>query len=325
MDSMDRVLAVLAGKKPDRAPFSFWCHFAAEFVSGPPAIEAHIRQHRTYQTDFIKVMNDNPYPHDGRVETSKELSLLRPLAGTEAGFAHQLELISALRAQLGPRVLLTTTIFNAWAVLRTLIRPPKSHLPPTMDSADAPSDWLLQVHHDTPDLLASALDSITDNLARFAERCIDAGADGIFLSVRDDWVDRDGARSLYGQLVTPSDLKILRGAAAGRFNVLHVCGRCRDLTRFSSYPAHAINWADRSAGPSISSAIAAGMPHALCCGIDNLKTLPDGDPEAIRAEVHDALAQAGSRPIIIAPGCTFNPDLVSEESLGVLSGAVRAL
>jgi len=38
-----------------------------------------------------------------------------------------------------------------------------------------------------------ALERIARNLARFAARCLAAGADGIFLSVRDDWLALDEA------------------------------------------------------------------------------------------------------------------------------------
>lgn len=323
MDSMDRVLAVLAGARPDRPPFSFWYHFPEDQVSGPRAVEAHVHQHQTYQTDFIKVMNDSPYPHEGRITSAGELSDLVRLHGDEGGFGRQLELISSLRAKVGYRVLLTTTVFNAWAVLRTLVRPPSAHHPPVMNSADAPSDWLLQVHRDWPDHLNHALAMVGDNLARFARRCLAAGADGIFLSVRDDWVDRPGSTPVYDDLVRLSDLRILAGAEAARFNILHVCGASPNLLRFSDYPAHAINWADRSAGPSIREAIAAKVKPAICAGIDNLKTLPDGDRRQIHDQVADAVRQAAARPVIIAPGCTFNPDLVSEEALHALSDAVR--
>jgi uroporphyrinogen decarboxylase len=212
-----------------------------------------------------------------------------------------------------------STIFNAWAVLRHLIRPPTEHLPPVMDAAaDGPSRRILQMHATGPDAVRAALATIADNLARFASRCIDAGADGIFLSVRDDWVDAPGSAPLYPHLVRPTDLAILAGASRATFNMLHVCGKAVDFAAMARYPVHAINWADRAAGPSIATAATFARP-ALCGGVDNLWTLPTGTPADVEREVADAMAQAGDRPLLIAPGCTYDPAKVPEANLGALA------
>jgi hypothetical protein len=43
----------------------------------------------------------------------------------------------------------------------------------------------------------------------------------------------------------------------------------------------------------------------------------------VREEVADALRQAQDRPIMIAPGCTFDPARVPEANLHALADAVR--
>ena len=62
MNKLERVDAVIAGQRPDRPPVSFWYHFAPQFASGPPAVEAHVRHVETYDLDFLKIMDDNRYP-----------------------------------------------------------------------------------------------------------------------------------------------------------------------------------------------------------------------------------------------------------------------
>jgi uroporphyrinogen decarboxylase len=205
---------------------------------------------------------------------------------------------------------MTATIFNAWAVLRHLVEPPHEHKPPSLDaSIDAPSQWIRAAWDQNPRAVQKALQTIGHNLASFARRCLSAGADGIFLSVRDDWVDIDNHDNLYRQLVGPTDLAILEAVSNARFNMLHVCGKALDLRRFNNYPVHAINWADRAAGPAISEA-KEWLKPAICAGVDNLNTLPKGSPQDVALEISDALAQAGERPIMICPGCTFDPKLV---------------
>ncbi len=90
---------------------------------------------------------------------------------------------------------MTTTIFNAWSTLRQLTgagpatctaRPAWSR-PPTR--ATRPCRACCAT---APEALARALDVIAQSLANFARHCLAAGADGVYLSVRDDWVDHAG-------------------------------------------------------------------------------------------------------------------------------------
>jgi hypothetical protein len=57
--------------------------------------------------------------------------------------------------------------------------------------------------------------------------------------------------------------------------------------------------------------------------VDNLTTLPNGAPEDVAREVADALKQAADRPIIITPGCTFDPAKVPEANLHAIGRAVQ--
>jgi uroporphyrinogen decarboxylase len=322
MTQFERVNAVLAGRKPDRPPFSFWHHFAQNQVAGAAAVNAHLKQLDRYGMDVLKVMNDNAYPYSGQIARVEDLASLAPLKGEEAGFGEQLALVSALRAAIGSRLYMVTTLFNAWAVLRQLIAPPRMHNPPNLDAAaDAPSRWIRQACRENPKLVAQALEIIGENLARFAAKCVAAGADGIFLSVRDDWVDAPGKPGLYDRVVRATDRAILAAVSGAPFNVLHVCGRAVNFRAFAEYPVAVLNWADRAAGPSIRE-VATWAKPALWGGVDNLVTLVSGSPQQVREEVLDAVHQARPRPLMIAPGCTFDPMRVPEANLQALAEAV---
>lgn len=327
MTSLERIQAVLSGKLPDRPPYSFWYHFPKGQESGPAAVKAHLDELAAYEMDFLKVMDDNPYPHPQPIRSAADLATLQPLNGDEGGFGRQLEVIAELRKALGAKLHMVSTVFNAWYVLRQLVEPPDQNRPPEMDAMrDVPSRWLREAYAAHPEAVADALRTIAGNLAKFAAKCLAAGADGIFLSVRDDWVDVAGSGednpSLYQQIVRPRDLEILAAVRQGSFNILHVCGTAVDFVPFGAYPAHAISWADRQAGPSIAEARDT-LRLAMCAGVDNLVTLPRGTPEQVAQQVEDAVRQAGHRPIIIAPGCTFDPVATPKKNLEALVKAAR--
>jgi uroporphyrinogen decarboxylase len=325
---VQRVRAVLEGRKPDRPPISFWYHFGPDQVFGPAAVEAHVRHLERFDLDFVKVMNDNGYPRPkgGCVESASDIRGLVEQSGQEEPFARQLEVLSGLRKRLGRDILMTTTVFNAWATLRNLTQAaPIQHGPPTMTAGKDPRDGKMSelLKEDRPAVKA-ALEVIARSLANFCRRCLEAGADGIFLSVRDDWVDtRANGPETYDELVRPTDGIICEAASGGTFNMLHVCGRALNFVAFAAYPLHVINWADRTAGPSIAYARDRVQP-AICGGLDNLGTLPEGSPADCAEQVRDALRQAKDRPIMIAPGCTYAPDAVPAANLEAVCQAVRA-
>lgn len=326
MNKIDRVRAVLVGKSPDHPPVSFWYHFPAEQACGQEAIDAHLAHLHKWDLDFLKIMNDTGYPRDiPVVATVDDLLDLAVHKATAKPFAKQLAVIKGLAAQLKGKVLLSATVFNAWAVLRSLTEPPKKvHSPPVLGNVQASPDTVISQMLDIDrKLVGKALHKIAQSLAHLARESIKAGADGIFLSVRDDWVDTDrNGMDTYDELVAPMDRMILDAASDGTFNMLHVCGKARNFQRFASYPrVHVVNWADRAAGPSIADAIEWVKP-AISAGVDNLSTLVTGSPEDVRREVRDALSQAGDRPIMISPGCTYDPARVPDQNLRAMIAAV---
>jgi uroporphyrinogen decarboxylase len=225
-------------------------------------------------------------------------------------------------------MLCCTTIFNAWTQLRRCLGDP--HAAPIIgagsdDREEAMKGWLAQ---DRP-AFVDALDKIARSLANFAARCVEAGADGVFLSCREDWVEGlpgaagpVGTPGAYAEVVRERDLLILDAVKDAPFNVLHVCGRRIHLERFNDYPVQVVNWPDREYGPSIADAKGWVKP-ALCGGVNNLTTLPHGTPAQCAEEVRDALRQAGDRPLIVGAGCTYDPDAVPAENLHAIRRAVE--
>lgn len=325
MDKVERVFRVIEGRRPDRVPVSFWHHFADDQACGSAAIAAHIDHLKAFDLDFLKVMNDNGYPHEGPIRTVQGLADLAELTGEEPTFARQLDLVADLKRRLDGQMLMTTTVFNAWATLRHLVKEKSpGHRPPNLDaSADQATATLLRFYQEDPSIVKTAIQTVGKSLSRFAGHCIEAGADGVFMSVRDDWLDGsngDGPR--YDDLVRESDRAILAAAANARFNMLHVCGKAVNFQAFAEYPVQVINWADRAAGPAIGE-VKEWVKPAICGGVDNLSTLPDGTAEDVDGQVADALKQAAERPIIISAGCTYDPARVPGLNLKAICRAAR--
>ena len=329
MNKIERVRAVVDGRRPDRPPVSFWYHFGHAKVAGPAAVEAHVQHIETYDLDLLKIMDDNGYPRSalpsGVIRDTEDLERLEVLRGDEDTFGLQLELIDQLVSRYSGQLPMATTIFNSWNVLRSMTAPdPVTHAPPSYTVSANPRDAAMtRLLHEAPAAVERALGVISETLANFASQAIAAGIDGVFLSLRDDRVDSpENGEGVYDRLVRPGDLQILAGARQGSLNLLHVCGKPIDFDRFIDYPVQMINWADRQAGPAIAD-VFDRMGPAICAGVDNIDTLSSGSPADCRQEVADALKQAHDRPIMIAPGCTFNPDTVPAENLHAVRQAVE--
>jgi uroporphyrinogen decarboxylase len=333
MNKIERIDAVIARQRPDRMPVSFWYHFGPDAIFGPEAVEAHVRHMETYDLDFLKIMDDDRYPRtatpSGVISSVQDLDKLKVLKGDEDSFGRQLELIGKLHDRFGENVRMPTTVFNSWSTLRQLTTPDTgehgaSAPPGTANPRDQTMTGLLR---EAPTAVARALELITRSLANFVDKAVRAGADGIFLSVRDDWVDTpENGTGLYDRIVRPGDLEILEATrkSGASFNVLHVCGKALDFKRFANYPVHAINWADRQAGPAINE-VAGWLRPAICAGLDHVGTMVKGSPSDCAQQMVDAVEQAGGRPIMLAPGCTFDPKAVPEANLRALRQAADGL
>lgn len=326
MNPMERIRSVLKGGQPDRPPVSFWHHFESGAVRGPPAVDAHLSHLKRFDLDFLKIMNDNGYPPGEPVRHASDLRHLEVLSGLEDEFAAQLELIQALAEPLQGKVPLVTTVFNAWAVLRRIATPviADRHRPPRLGGNPVKADIrMAELVAEDRYAVAMALEVIAQSLANFVRRCLRAGADGIFLSLRDDWGNAEiSGANTYHELVRDGDKQILSAAGEGWFNVLHVCGIPQDFPAFAEYPVQVINWADRAAGPAIKEVMGRISP-VVCGGVDNLDTLPNKTPAQVEHEVRDALRQAGDHPMIVSTGCTFDPDAVPPENLDAMIRAAR--
>ncbi len=305
---IERIQAALRGEPADRPPYSFWFHYPSDQVAGRPAAEAHLATYRKFDADLLKVMNDNGYdlPDDtGTISTAARLAALPPAPLESACFQNQLEALREIQKQLNGECHVVTTFFSPLSVAEKV-------------TGGRMADLLAE---DRPAAMVG-LGHIADSLSRFAGACLDAGADGIFMSVQDG-INLKLGDGFYREHIRGFDTTVFRGARRATINILHVHGEAADFETFLDYPVQTINWADRASGPAICEVVGR-MRQTILGGMDHEGTIPAGDPEALAAEIRDAVQQAGDHGLIIGPGCSFPSD-TPDEMFNVVAETCKAL
>jgi uroporphyrinogen decarboxylase len=296
MNKIERFRAAVAGGPLDRPPFTLWYHFGLQHAPAERSAQVHREFFEAYDLDWLKVMNDYSYPMPDGVETlsdARDLARVGPLDPARTPMGEQWRVMEILARELSGRAVFIDTVFDAWNTLRRNV------------VKGAISAFM----RDAPRELEAALAAVNETLIRYARGSLDRGAGGIFLSVTpsDEFVTRDQ----YERFVRPFDLALL-GAIRGRgeCHVLHAHGARVYLDRLLDYPVQAISWADRDSGPSLrevrgmtSLALMAGIGHG------NFHYSPAA---TIRAEIRQAVEEAGREKLLLAPGCSVATDTFPE-------------
>ncbi len=173
---------------------------------------------------------------------------------------------------------------------------------------------------ENPQAVTDALEAITETILAFAEACFREGTEGFFYSIQAASTDFHTEEE-YRRFGEPYDRRILEAVQRkSKLTILHAHGEHLMFDRLATLPAHAWNWDDRRAGPSLREAVAR-VPGAVVGGLDQWATLRDGSPEDAQAQVRDAIEQTGGRGLIVGGGCVL-PSGVSDATL---VSVIRAL
>jgi len=306
MTKRERVAASLRGAEVDRVPMSFWHHFGGNEVGWSSMARAHAEFFEKFDLDFIMVMNDNPYvdSNAGPIQSASDFRKLGSVDLAKTAMAPAVGGVRDLREMVGNDVMMICTIFGSFSAVDKLSGRRGAEVIP-----------------EDPESIREGLKSISESLARFAADIIEAGADGIFLAAQSSkGVLPDG---LYEDLIHPCDVTICEGAAAGAFNMAHICGKENDFDLLCNLPVHALNWADRTAGPTIPEA-RQKTDKCLVAGIDHSRLFTDEFTlDDLRSEARDAMGQGGKTKYIFAAGCSV-PNDVPAEVLETLRDEARA-
>ncbi len=84
--------------------------------------------------------------------------------------------------------------------------------------------------------------------------------------------------------------------------MLHLHGENVMFELLADYPVQMINWHDRLTAPSLKDALRK-FKGIVVGGVEERELLVSGAPQAVRAQVRDAIAQTGGRRLMVGPGC----------------------
>jgi uroporphyrinogen decarboxylase len=328
MSKRERVRATLQGKSVDRPPISLWRHFLDKETSAAGLAEAMIGFQRSYDWDFMKVNpracyhaepwgcrfhfsgqpDIQPQLIEAAVKTPDDWRHIKPLLPTSGAFGEQLEALRLIKDGLQGEVPFIETIFTPLSVAGRLV---------------GSDDIMCQHLRQYSERVHEALEAITVTFERFAKACLDVGVDGLFYATT-NWATYDRLTDAeYEEFGRPYDVRVLKAAEAGPFNVLHVCRSHNMLWKLMDYPAHAVNWATTdSTNPTLGD-IWHRTHRPVIGGIDHVGTLCQGTPEAVGAEVRSAVAQT-RQGLIIGPGCSIAPH-TPEPNVRAARASVNAL
>lgn len=312
MNKRERVTAALHGQEVDRAPISFWGHDFLREWSAEGLAAAMLESVQTYDYDYLKVNPRATYyteawgcryrpTHDPKrgpevehwvLREASDLETIRPVDAQHGPLGEQLEALRLIADGLGGDVPFVQTIFSPLSVVGRLA-----------NEREPVRRWMTEA----PEALHAALTAVTETLASYARACLDTGADGVFFATT-EWATSDVCTAEeYTAFGRPYDLRVLEAVQGAPMNILHVCRPHNMLELLLDYPVAVVNWAVHAPGNFSLAEGLAKTKLTVMGGIDERRTLLDGSPDEVRAEVRDALRQTGGRRFLLAPGCSVSP------------------
>lgn len=306
---------------------SFWRHAPDVDHTAAGLAEAMLAFQRKWDLDFVKVMSSGVYcvedwgcrvayqgsPNGAKqctehgVRERKDWARVRPLDEGAGALGRELEAVRLIARGRTDDAPILHTLFSPLTVARKLA-----------------GDRLVEDLRAEPAAVEPALDAITDTMARHARAALEAGADGLFFATQAAAPDVLTVEEI-ARFELPRMRRIL-DAVAGRsaLTLLHVHGRDVYFDQAAALPVHAMNWHDRLSKPTLGDG-QRRFTGAVVGGLSEHRTLQAGPPDAVAAEVRDAIAQTGGRGVIVGPGCVLplaTPDAHLAAVMAAVKGAV---
>ncbi len=298
MDKRKRVLAALEGKMDsiDRPPVSVWYHFGIAFLGGKRIGELQADYFRAFDLDFLKMMNDFPWPLPSglsSIETPEELGRFGRFTMEEHSMQEQLAALQRAVQLVGGEAFVVDTVFNPFGVARRTLK--KKAMPFLREEPGRMLDWLAQC---------------AENLSAYVRAAAKTGIGGIFYSV--NGADRDTlSDDEFNRFVKPFDLQVLEAAkSAGPLLIGHIHGPNLVMQRVLSYPVAALNWSHLHDNESL----AAMRKRAGTCFIGGMDEMGTSHltPREIIASVRWAAEESRGGGFMAGPGCAIPSDTAPE-------------
>lgn len=292
MNKKERIDTILAGKKPDRTPFTFWYHFGNQFTTGEAYADTIIEFYKFFDLDLLKVMNDYHYPYPEGYDVVKDAEGLKKVGYVtpeDDTVVEQIKAIKKIAEAVGEDVYIIDTQFDPW---QQLVR-------------HVCGEYQYGLTQTCEKELLEALDRIGDFVIDYVKATVNAGAAGVFLAIQgsDDLVP--GGYETYKKFIKPQAIKILNAIKdVSKFNVLHICGQEIYTEGIEDFPVDVISFADRSdKNPSLQE-VKDLTGKVVMGGMDQLK-INRASLDALKENADIMLEECGDSQAISAIGCSI--------------------
>jgi uroporphyrinogen decarboxylase len=303
MNKRERLEAAIAGQAVDRIPVALWRHFPGDDQDPNDLAAATIAFQRRWDFDFVKVTPASSFQikdwgvqdeWQGNIEGTRQYTV-RPIQ--RAADWRNLKVLDARSGALGTQLKCLKLIVEALPeapVIQTVFSPLAQ-----MKNLGG-ERLLIDLRQNTADFKA-ALETITRSTMDFVREIASTGAAGIFYAVQHA-TSNLLSEAEFAEFGREVDLRILHATKDYWLNVVHLHGDNIYFDAVADYPLQVWNWHDRESGPSLTDGLAK-ITGAACGGIARDHVMLCGQPEAVREQVTDAIAQTNGRRYMIGTGC----------------------
>lgn len=295
MTKKERVLAAIEGRVDalDRPPASVWYHFGTQFQDGRKLGELEAAYFHHYDFDFLKMMNDYPWPvpAGGRAgETPDELPANGPFSMEEPSFREQLAALRTACALVGADAFVIDTVFNPWGIARRTLR---RHARTLMK--------------ERPQKMLDWLTSCTATLKAYIAAAAKTGIGGIFFSV--NGAEAEGlSDEEFDRFVRPFDLAALEAArSVGPVLIGHIHGKHLRMDRVIDYPVPILSWSHLHDNESLVD-VRRRTSRCLIGGMDEIGTSQLTARDVVESVLASAREAKGGG-FIAGPGCAVPADI----------------
>ena len=303
MNKRERLEAAMAGQNVDQVPVALWRHFPGDDQQPNQLAAATIAYQRRWDFDFVKVTPASSFQiKDWGVQDV----WLGNIEGTRQYTRHPIErasdwrgltVLDARSGALGEQLKCLTMIVKALPdapVIQTVFSP-------LAQMKNLAGERLLIDLRQNPADFKAGLETITRSTLAFVREITSTGAAGIFYAVQHATANLLSEPE-FVEFGREYDLRILEATRNFWLNVMHVHGDNLYFDAVADYPLQVWNWHDRETSPSLIDGLAK-IKGAACGGIARDGVMLRGQPEAVRQQVEDAIAQTNGRRYIVGTGC----------------------
>ncbi len=290
MTKIERVDASLAGREYDRPPVSFWYHFGVQHAPGERIAELSLEYLRSYDLDFLKLMNDYfpPMP-DGLEEISDAAGLreIRRFDVSKSDWAQQLKAIDILATELDGEAYFIDTVFDPYQVLlRSYVG---EHLDRLID--------------EEPDAVLAALDVVTENVIDYCDAALTRGAAGVFLSTFS--ASKQMPKERYMRFAYPFVERVFTAIKdKAILNTAHLHDYGIFVDEMVGLPVDVISYEDTDPSNPDIATMRGKWSGSIMAGMDKNR-ITRVTPAEARRNAETGMRAGGATKFFLAPGCSF--------------------